>query len=67
MAFTRVRLLEPSMCNDCSFAKVATVNNSDGKQARMLHCTRKDCDNWEHEDQRGVITLEVRDHDTTMD
>lgn len=42
-----VRLLEPEMCLECRFAKYANVEAEDGSRDRMIHCTRKDCDNWD--------------------
>ncbi len=41
-----VRLLEPELCMDCRFAKIAHVENDRGEFQRMIHCRRLDCDNW---------------------
>ncbi len=45
-----VRLLEPSLCYSCAFAKMAQVSMEDGSTRRMLHCKRLDCDNWQTEE-----------------
>jgi hypothetical protein len=42
-----VRLLEPEMCLECRFAKVAEVENQSGEFQKMIYCQRLDCDNWE--------------------
>lgn len=42
-----VRLLEPELCLDCRFAKMAEVEQKDGSQQRMIFCRRLDCDNWD--------------------
>lgn len=42
-----VRLLEPEICLECRFAKIADVENAEGKVQRMVRCTRRDCDNWD--------------------
>jgi hypothetical protein len=52
-----VRLLEPELCLDCRFAKVADVETEDGSVQRMIHCRRLDCDNWDivsAEPARGI-------------
>ncbi len=53
-----VRLLEPEMCLDCRFAKMADVENNAGEVQRMIYCRRLDCDNWDFssaENARNVI------------
>lgn len=42
-----VRLLEPELCMDCRFAKMADVEGNDGNMQRMIFCKRLDCDNWD--------------------
>ena len=42
-----VRLLEPELCLECRFAKVADVEAQDGNVQRMVYCRRLDCDNWD--------------------
>ena len=42
-----VRLLEPEICTDCNFAKMADVESADGTVQRMIYCRRLDCDNWD--------------------
>lgn len=52
-----VRLLEPELCLECRFAKVADVETEDGRIQRMIHCRRLDCDNWDiqnAEPARGI-------------
>jgi len=43
-----VKLLEPELCQECRFAKMADVVNMDGIIERMIRCTRLDCDNWDY-------------------
>jgi hypothetical protein len=47
-------LLEPDLCIDCRFAKMATVTLESGEQQRMINCTRLDCDNWSLEDVQTI-------------
>lgn len=42
-----VRLIEPEMCLECRFSRMAQVEQPDGTMARMIHCQRLDCDNWD--------------------
>lgn len=42
-----VRLMNPSMCLGCAFAKIAEVENGEGQLSRMIQCRRLDCDNWD--------------------
>ena len=42
-----VRLLEPEICVDCNFSKMADVEAADGTMQRMIYCRRLDCDNWD--------------------
>lgn len=56
-----VRLLEPELCLECRFAKVAEVETAEGVNQRMIHCKRLDCDNWDMvnaEPARNVRTEE---------
>ena len=41
-----IRLLEPSLCLSCRFAKIAEVTMADGTARKMFECKRGDCDNW---------------------
>lgn len=59
-----VRLLEPEMCLECRFAKVADVENAFGEMQRMIHCTRSDCDNWDMETAEPARSL--RDSEELM-
>lgn len=42
-----VKLLEPELCTDCRFARMADVEAVDGSIQRMIYCRRLDCDNWD--------------------
>lgn len=42
-----VKLLEPELCTECRFAKMADVEAEDGSMQRMIYCRRLDCDNWD--------------------
>lgn len=42
-----VRLLNPEMCLECAFAKIADVEDGTGRVSRMVQCRRLDCDNWD--------------------
>ncbi len=45
-----VRIIEPSLCVECRFAYIATVELADGSLKEMLYCRRLDCDNWDYAD-----------------
>jgi hypothetical protein len=45
-----VRLLDPSLCQSCRFATVVEVEMDSGASRSMLHCKRRDCDNWQTEE-----------------
>lgn len=40
-----VTLLEPELCEDCRFARIAR----DEREQPFLVCTRLDCDNWDYQ------------------
>ena len=42
-----VSLLEPELCPECRFAKMADVVEQSGNRSRMIYCQRLDCDNWD--------------------
>jgi len=42
-----IRLIEPQICLDCRFVKMADVEHGDGSSQRMVFCRRLDCDNWD--------------------
>jgi len=42
-----VRLIEPELCLECRFSRMADVDQADGTTARMIYCRRLDCDNWD--------------------
>ena len=44
---TIIRLLEPDLCVECRFARIAEASTKDGPLQRMIHCARGDCDNWD--------------------
>lgn len=56
-----VKLLEPELCNDCFFARVAEVATQDGQSQRMVYCTRRDCDNWDFSDAEAPVDVHVLD------
>lgn len=56
-----VRLIEPELCADCRFAKMANVEAKDGTVQRMVHCTRLDCDNWDYESAKDASDLDFED------
>lgn len=43
-----VKLLNPSLCDDCPFRSVAQVKTQDGEWKSVTYCRRKDCDNWDY-------------------
>ncbi len=58
-----VRLLEPELCLDCPFARIADVENADGECQRMIHCRRLDCDNWDTTSAEPARGLSYEDVD----
>jgi hypothetical protein len=54
-----VKLLEPEICLDCRFAKMAEVEQSDGAVQRMIFCRRLDCDNWDFASAESVSKVRV--------
>lgn len=54
-----VKLLEPEMCIECRFAKMADVEMSDGSTQRMVYCRRLDCDNWDYSSAEPAKGVEV--------
>lgn len=59
-----VRLLEPEMCLDCRFAKMADVENAEGVVQRMIYCRRLDCDNWDFSSAEAAKSVHTDDEDT---
>ncbi|MCB8933217.1 MAG: hypothetical protein M9921_09945 [Fimbriimonadaceae bacterium] len=59
-----VRLLEPEMCLDCRFAKMADVENAEGVVQRMIYCRRLDCDNWDFSSAETAKSVHTDDEDT---
>jgi hypothetical protein len=54
-----VRLLEPELCLECVFAKMAEVETADGTIQRMVYCRRLDCDNWDFASAEPVSNVRV--------
>ena len=52
-----VRLINPSMCLGCAFAKIADVENDEGQLSRMIQCRRLDCDNWDTQGAAAVRSV----------
>ncbi len=58
-----VRLLEPELCLECRFAKMAEVEAADGTIQRMVFCRRLDCDNWDFSSAEPVKNVKVEGED----
>ena len=58
-----VKLIEPEMCMECRFARMASVEMKDGSVARMIHCARLDCDNWDYSNVQAANSVQVDDDD----
>ncbi|MCB0826349.1 MAG: hypothetical protein R2688_08460 [Fimbriimonadaceae bacterium] len=56
-----VRLLEPELCMECRFSQTANVELADGTFQRMIHCRRKDCDNWDYQSAENAKSLQSED------
>ena len=56
-----VKLLNPNMCLDCRFAQMAEVTMTDGRNQRMIHCSRLDCDNWDYSTAEEASEVRVED------
>ncbi len=54
-----VRLLEPELCLECRFADIAEVETESGNHQRMIHCRRRDCDNWDIVDAESAKSLRI--------
>jgi hypothetical protein len=55
-----VRLLEPELCRECRFGKIADVKmekNGVVEETRMVYCRRLDCDNWDTTDTEPARSL----------
>lgn len=52
-----IKLIEPDLCLDCRFARIATVKMSDESTRRMIHCKRLDCDNWDFQDVEAADSV----------
>ena len=57
-----IRLLEPEMCLNCRFARIADVRTDLGTQ-RMISCTRLDCDNWDFSQSEAAIEHNILEED----
>lgn len=57
-----LRLLEPDLCEGCRFnVGNVTVKEECGEQKVMVHCMRRDCDNWDTSTAQEAEILEVDD------
>jgi len=56
-----VRLLEPEICLECRFGKIADVKGQDGGIQRMIYCQRLDCDNWDIVDAEPAVSVVTED------
>jgi hypothetical protein len=56
-----VRLLEPELCLECRFSKIANVTGQDGVPQRMIYCSRLDCDNWDIVDAEPAMSVRTDD------
>lgn len=56
-----VRLLEPELCQECRFAKMADVEDGTGVTTRMMFCRRLDCDNWDFTDAEPARSVRLDD------
>jgi hypothetical protein len=54
-----VRLLEPELCSECRFSKMASVAMNDGRTQRMVYCRRLDCDNWDYTTAEAAEGMDV--------
>lgn len=54
-----IRLIEPDLCMECRFAQKAVVGMKGGGEQIMIHCLRRDCDNWDYTDVDDAETLTV--------
>ncbi len=54
-----VRLLNPEMCLDCAFSRIADVEDGEGCLSRMIQCRRLDCDNWDTSSVAPVRSVTV--------
>lgn len=41
-----ISVIDPMLCTQCNFARVAEVLFTDGTTREMFYCARLDCDNW---------------------
>lgn len=60
-----IRLIEPDLCLECRFAQKAVVAGPDGEEQLMIHCLRRDCDNWDYEsvDEKDTYLMESSSSD----
>lgn len=54
-----VRLLEPELCLECPFMRMAEVETADGSLQRMIFCRRLDCDNWDFSSAEPVKNVRI--------
>jgi hypothetical protein len=56
-----VRLLEPDLCLDCRFARIADVETKGAPKQRMIYCTRLDCDNWDMQTAEPASAVDIHE------
>lgn len=62
-----VRLIEPELCIDCPFARVADVENEAGQVQRMIYCRRLDCDNWDFTNAENATKMTLPESENSTD
>ena len=71
MAKRVIRLLEPSLCQECRFRE-ETVVTLDGRDEPAVRCLRRDCDNWDYSEgspvaEDGGRYIQLPKRDATID
>jgi hypothetical protein len=56
-----IRLIEPEICLECRFSRMADVEEADGSVKRMIYCRRLDCDNWDSSSSETVRSITFQD------
>lgn len=54
-----IRLIEPEICVSCRFSEIAVVTTATGLRQRMIHCRRRDCDNWDAASPEDAIAVDI--------
>lgn len=58
-----VNLINPELCQDCPFARIAMVTDMNNDENRMIHCLRLDCDNWDSTSSEPVHSFKEDSED----